>query len=124
MHKFLNRLSLLLIVIAYAFGYFETQNIVNASNASLPVEDLFEQRYLLELKVGMFLLLPCSYWSYHWFKTFKNWPSDQSTTLFGKTFANGNSLILKLLLGSFVILGTFSPCLLSFYMASVFKSFI
>ncbi|MBA6291591.1 hypothetical protein H4J58_02290 [Colwellia sp. MB3u-70] len=121
MHKVLGRLSLLLIVIAYVFGYFEHQNIINAS---LPIEKLFEQRYLLELKVGVFLIIPCSYWSYHWFMTFKNWPSDQTTTLFGKTIAYGNSLTLRLLLGSFAIFGIFGPCLLSFYMASIFKSFI
>jgi hypothetical protein len=121
MHKVLGRLSLSLIVIAFVFGHFEHQNIINAS---LSLDEIFEQRYLLELKVGIFLLFPCSYWSYHWFMTFKNWPTDQSTVLFGKTVEYGNSLILRLLLGSFAIFGTLGPCLLSFYMASVFKSFI
>jgi len=121
MHKVLGRLSILFIIIAYVFGYFEQQSI---ASASLPIEELFEQRYLLELKVGIFLLLPCFYWSFHWFMTFKNWPSDQSTILFGKTVKFGNSLLLRLLIGSFAIFGTLGPCLLSFYMASVFKGFI
>ena len=84
----------------------------------------FNNFIFLELKAAFFLLLPCSYWSYHWFLTFKNWPSDQTTNFFGKTIEYGNSLILRVLLGSFVIFGTFGPCLLAFYRASIFKSFI
>jgi hypothetical protein len=121
MHKVLGRLSIFLIIIAYAFGYFEQQKIVGSS---LSIDELFEQRYLLELKVGTLLLIPCLYWSYHWFMTFKNWPSNKCTIFFGKTIKFGSSLSLRLLLGSFAIFGTLGPSLLSFYMAYVFKGFI
>ena len=121
MDKFLGRLSLLLIIITYVFGYFEHQKIINAN---LTIEELFRQRYLLEFKAGLFLLLPCSYWAYHCFIVYKNWPSDKTTIIFGKNIKYGNNLMLRVLLGSLSIFGSMGPCLIAFYTASIFKNLI